>query len=365
MKKILSILAICCICSAAVAQEFTDIDQIREGWTKKTITGVKNDKILTLVTAFNKVWNTQPATFLLKNPVHNEEGDEYNTNVDKDNGYVAAYELGDDGESFSARVWKRTNGHSLFAYMFQRLRGMAVHQIILFYDYDPAKKTLTPEQNEVTRFKPSYDHPKGPIGLALTYQLPCSGEDLVVQEYFTNWYTYIQHVYEWDGMNLQFSKVKFEKKNAFSREYYNMYNEEVIFTNYMLYDFDGDEEPELWLADESEDTQAIFSMTEGKINMIACTYYKISLAFRRNAVGTAGSCGTGCFETHYTVLKDSKPIHEFDDHQEWDFDKDEMVHTYALDDKELSQSQGKKFLDSLGEGCSIYPKFRPLYHRLK
>ena len=88
MKKILSILAICCICSAAVAQEFTDIDQIREGWTKKTITGVKNDKILTLVTAFNKVWHTQPATFLLKNPVHNEEGDEYNTNVDKDNGYI-------------------------------------------------------------------------------------------------------------------------------------------------------------------------------------------------------------------------------------------------------------------------------------
>lgn len=365
MKKFLSILAICCICSIAVAQKFTDIDQIREGWTQKTITGVKKGDIITLVTAFNKEWHTQPTTFLLKNPVTNEDGDEYNTKVDNTNGFVSAYELGDDGESFSARVWKRDNGHSLFAYMFQRLRGLAVHQIILFYDYDPAKKTLTPEQNEVTRFKPSYDHPNGPSGLALTYQLPDEGENLIVQEYFMNWYTYIQHVYEWDGMNLQFSKVQFEKNDAFSDEYYDTYGDEAIFTNYMLYDFDGDDEPELWLANENEYTQAIFSMATGEITMLAASYYKTGLVYRPNAVGTAGSCGTGCFETTLTVLKNSKPVHEFVDHQEWDLEKEEMVHTYSLDEEELSQAEGKKYYESLGEAVSIYPKFRPLYRKTK
>ena len=36
------------------AQKNYDIDEIRAGWAKKTITGVKDGHILTLLTAFNK-----------------------------------------------------------------------------------------------------------------------------------------------------------------------------------------------------------------------------------------------------------------------------------------------------------------------
>lgn len=364
MKKLLIALAFSVLSLASFAQQYVTIDQIRAGWTKKPITGVKDGNILTLVTAFNKTWHTRPATDLLKNPVTNEDGDAYNMVVDRPNGYVSAYELGDDGESFEACVWKRSNGHKLFAYVFQRMIGVSVHQIILFYDYDPATQKLTPEPNELTRFKPSYNHPHGAEGLVLTYHLPRQGKDVVVKEYLMNWYSSIEHVYRWDGMNHHFSKVNIENYKKIVELYDERGGSDYEgsdLTKYMLYDFDNDTHPELWLSSASGDNQVIFSMAQGKIQLIAFTYFKTHLLFHTNTVGSAGGCGTGCFSAQYTVLKDSKPIHEFEDFQEWNFQKDTMDHTYTLDGKELSQKAGEQYLEKLGKGKDITPKFRPLF----
>ena len=128
------------------AQKNYDIDEIRAGWAKKTITGVKDGNILTLLTAFNKTWRTVPATELLAHPVSNENyEDAYAIVVDRPNGYVSAAELGDDGEDIEACVWKRSNGHKLFAVVYTRYHGLTPHPIALFYDYDAAKGSLTPD----------------------------------------------------------------------------------------------------------------------------------------------------------------------------------------------------------------------------
>lgn len=363
MKKVLTSLVFCMLCLASFAQQYVTIDQIRAGWAKRTITGVKDGNILTLVTAFNKTWHTRPATELLKHPVTTEDGDAYNIVVDRPNGYVSAYELGDDGESFEACVWKRNNGHKLFAFVFQRMYGLSTHQVILFYDYDPAAQKLTPEQNELTRYTPSFNHKNGVSGLVLTFHLPQHGKDVIVKEYLMNWYSSIEHVFEWDGTNHHFARTNIENFKAIRDPYDEIYGsdyENTDFTKYMLYDFDKDGEPELWLSSDNEDYQAIYSMMEGKIDMLAATYYKTSFIFYPTAIGTAGSCGTGCFAAQYTILKNSKGIHTFEDNQEWNFQKDAMDHTYTLDGKELSQKAGEQYLENLGKSKNIAPKFRPL-----
>lgn len=363
MKKTLFVLLMSLTALAAFAQQKSSIDDIRSGWAKKTITGVKDGNILTLVTAFNNVWRTMPATYLLKHPVSNGDGDDsYDIVVDKPNGYVSAYELGDDGESFEACVWRRDNGHKLFAYVFQRMYGLSVHQIILFYDYDPAKKTLTPEPNELTRFQSSYDHPNGPSGLVVTYHLPQQGKSVKVQEYLMNWYLSIEHVYEWDGMKPRFSRVNIEKMEDICAPYNELYGEYEgsDFTKYTLHDFDDDDEPELWLSSENGEYQGIFSIVRGETDLIAGTYFKTSFSFWDYTICVAGGCGTGCYNAEYIVLEKSKIAHKFEDYQEWNFQKDRMDHTYTLDERELSQKEGEKWLNSLNGGRQLKPVFRPL-----
>ena len=360
MKKIILGFVMGFVALAAFAQKDYTIDEIRDGWTKKTITGVADGNILTLVKAFNNVWHTEPVTDLLKKPVSNmDDPDDYKIVVDRPNGYVSAYELGDDGESFEACVWKRTNGHKLFAFVFQRMFGVSVRQIILFYDYDPAKKTLTPELNELSRFQPSYNHPDGPSGLVVTYHLPQQGKAVEVSEYLMMWYTSIKHVYEWDGMKPRFSRVDIEKMDDFYAAYHDRW-ESTEFTQYTLHDFDGDGNPELWLSSDNGDDQGIFSIVRGETDIIAATYFKTSFGFWNNTICTAGSCGTGCYNAEYVVLKDSKVIHTFVDFQEFNYQTEKIGHTYTLDEKELSQKAGEQWMKSLGKSKEIKPKFRPL-----
>ncbi|MBQ4010834.1 MAG: hypothetical protein II604_09025, partial [Bacteroidales bacterium] len=232
MKNILTILLVTISALTVSAQNYVTIDQISDGWDKKTISGVKDGSILSLVKAFNDTWHNRPTTDLLKNPVSNEGDGDYDIVVDSPNGYVSAFELGDDGESFSACVWKRNNGHRLFAFVFQKMHGLSISQIILFYDYDPDEGTLMPEYNELSKFTPSFNDSYHPI----TYLLPRKGKDIVVNEYFMNWYSSIRHIYKWDGMELYYHSVEIEKFDVIRKEYDEMYDafEDSDFTKYIL-----------------------------------------------------------------------------------------------------------------------------------
>ena len=358
MKNLLTFLLLTFSVLTITAQNYVTVEQISDGWDKKTISGVKDGSILSLTNAFNKVWPTQPTTTLLKNPVSNDGDGDCNIIVDSPNGYVAAFDLGDDGESFSACVWKRNNGHRLFAYVFQRMHGLSISQIILFYDYDPAKATLTPEHNELTNFASSFDTDYHP----LTYQLPQKGKDVVVNEYFMNWYCSIEHNYKWDGMNLKFSDVKIDKIDQMRRLYLDDFDEfeDSEFTKFMLYDFDEDNNPELWLSSQNNDYQAIYSIVQGEIQMLSATYFKTNFSFYENGICTSGSCGTGCFYTRCVMLNESKAFRTCEEFQSYNYETDGMEYSYTIDGQEVSKEDGEKMFKSLGKSIEITPKFRPL-----
>ena len=125
MKRTLILLAFSCLFVVAFAQKNYTTDEIRTGWAKKTITGVKSGNILPLLTAFNNTWRTAPATAILKDGTNPAAQDnEYHFVVDTPNGFVSAGELGDDGEDLQACVWKRSNGHKLFAVVYTRTTTM-------------------------------------------------------------------------------------------------------------------------------------------------------------------------------------------------------------------------------------------------
>ncbi len=234
MKKLLIALAFSVLSLASFAQQYVTIDQIRAGWTKKNITGVKDGNILTLFTAFNKTWRTVPGSELLAHPVTNTgDEDAYAIVVDRSNGYVSAQELGDDGEDIAACVWKRSNGHKLFAVVYTRYHGLTPHPIALFYDYDGAKKTLTPEDNVLSNFVPSYNDPCVDM---VHIRLPQEGKAVVVDEYIMPWGFSIKHTYQWDGMRPKFSDTQIENMDRMCRQYDNRYQlEEKVKSRSMFF----------------------------------------------------------------------------------------------------------------------------------
>ena len=366
MKKLLALLLLINCQRSTIkcfAQKYYDIDEIRYGWAKKTITGVKSGNILPLLTAFNNTWRTAPATELLAHPVTNENfEDSYAIVVDTPNGYVSAAELGDDGEDIEACVWKRSNGHKLFAVVYTRYHGLTPHPIALFYDYDATKGTLAPEFDvQLVQFLPSFSDPSVDF---VHISLPQKGKDVVVTEYLMPWGLTITQTYKWNGMEPQWDSTAIEKYNQMCQQFDNKYQlgEKVTFDKYALIDFDEDNNPELWLSAENDENQAIYAMGHDKIEMVASTYYKTHFIFHENnVIGSAGSCGTGCFNADYVKLEQSKPLYRFTDFQEYNYQKDEMFSTYSKDDKKLSQAEGERIMKSFGEVKDIIP----LMHRLK
>lgn len=363
MKKFLILLAFCGSAAMALAQKNYTIDEIRAGWAKKTITGVKSGNIIPLLTAFNKTWRTPPATELLANPVTNEgDEDAYSITVDTPNGYVCAQELGDDGEDIEACVWKRSNGHKLFAVVYTRYYGLTPHPIALFYDYDATKGTLTPDFDvPLVQFLPSYSDRSVDF---VHIKLPQQGKDVEVWEYLMPWGLYIKQTFKWDGMQPMWSSTTIDSYNDMCRQFDSTYQleEKVKFGKYALIDFDEDNNPELWLSSNNNDNQAIFTIShEGGIQMVASTYFKTHFIFHENnVIGSAGSCGTGCFNAEYVKLGNSKVLYRFQDFQEYDYQKDEMNSTYSKDGKKLSKVEGERIYKSFGDVKDIIPLMHEL-----
>ena len=355
MKKFLILSIFSCSVILSFAQKNYTLDEIRSGWAKKTITGVKSGNILPLLTAFNKTWRTAPATELLAHPVTNEgDEDAYSITVDTPNGYVSAQELGDDGEDIAACVWKRSNGHKLFAVVYTRYHGLAPHPIALFYDYDATKGTLTPEFDvPLVQLLPSYNDRSVDL---VHIKLPQQGKDVEVWEYLMPWGCYIKQTYKWNGMEPVYSSTTIDNYDQMCRQFDNTYQlaDKVRFDKYALFDFDEDNNPELWLSSDNNENQAIFTVSHDGIQMVASTYYKTHFSFYENSViGSAGSCGTGCFRADYVKLNNSKPVYRFADMQSYDYQKDEMISTYYKDEKEVSNAEGERLIKSFGAAKEI------------
>ena len=184
--------------------------KLGKGWGKRSIkvpNGGQSPDIVTLVKAFNQTWPNYVVGAVLdkaKNPKFTREVDEeYDTEiiVDRKNGFVSWDSGGTDGDSMEACVWRRNNGHRLFAIQVSSPVDPVI-TVICFYDYDPKTATLKPEASPVDSFK-------GSGAEYVSYILPRVGKDFIISEYTDD--AYIKYIYTWNGTKHVFSKTTKEK----------------------------------------------------------------------------------------------------------------------------------------------------------
>ena len=374
MKKCLFIVGILCLgmmaCNENQKPETTvepttenekpimTIDQVNEAWQTAPIQGVESADVMDMVVAFQKQWPTNAVATLLKDLELPEDEQQYLSVYEKESNYMSFAEGSDDrdAEEMSAHVWQRSNGHQLFGITFFQASS-EVKSFLAFYDFDPSSSTMTPETSLANLYTPSY-----PNNVEVSYSLPIEGDELVVNEYFFNWWKALRHVYRWDGMKPCQPETIFDEL-PWIMEYFNedyMTYEMDDFSKYALIDIDEDGEPELWLSTDDEEYQAVLAMKEGQTSIVAGKDYKRQLIFYKNVVGDAGGCGTGCYYARYTKLKDSAPEYELTDLMSYVFETDEMEDEYAKDGELLTEEEAEEIFDSFGEPYEPEVVWRPL-----
>ena len=333
------------------------IDQVNEQWQTATIKKVQSDDVIDMVKAFQKQWPTNCVAMYLEDVKLPEAEQQYLSFYDPENNYAMFAEGSDDwdAEGMEAKIWERTNGHKLFAIAFDQYSS-DVKAFVAFFDYDPAKKTLTPETCLPNSFTPSG------YNAIVGYLLPQYGELIEVNEYFWNWWYPLRHFYEWDGMNFTEPEVVFEGMDEIMDEFYDDYMtyEMDDFSKYALIDIDEDGEPEIWLSTEDEEYQVVLSVVEGEVKILAGQDFKRSLFFYKGVVGDAGGCGTGCYYVQYTILKNSAPESSLNNMQSYNFETDGVDDEYYKDGEAITNEEGDALIESFGE--PVEPQVE--WHRL-
>lgn len=206
MRKIMTIMALLlCITASAQNENWYTLTEVSNGWSKKTISNVPNASIGTLVTRFNDVWHTYDvdrAVGVIKQGLAKKVLDaEMGLEVinDTKNGYVEVSDNGSDDSYMSACVWRRTNGHSLFAICLGQPVDPEI-EFVCFYDYDPQKKALTPEPSVLANWLGNRTH--------LSYGLPQKGKELKITEWDDETSQLLIHHFDWDGMKPVFKSTE-------------------------------------------------------------------------------------------------------------------------------------------------------------
>ena len=343
---LIGLLSLMMIACKENAKPIMTIDQVNEQWQTATIKGVKSADVMDMVLAFQKQWPTHSVAMLLEDLKLPVDEQQYISVYDPENDYLSFAEGSDDqdAERMEAHVWQRSNGHQLFGITFDQFSS-DVKSFLAFYDYDPKQQTLVPETSLADLFTPSE------YNVSVSYNLPQYGDLIQVNEFIQNWWMPLVHYYEWNGMKPCCPESAFDGMydiiNQFDEEY--MTYEMDDFSKYALIDIDEDGEPEIWLSTKDEEYQAVLSVVEGQVKLLAGKDYKLSLLFYKGVVGNAGGCGTGCFYAQYTKLKDSAPEFILVDMQLYDFEKDEIGDEYEINGEQLTNDEGDAIIKSFGE----------------
>lgn len=321
-----------------------EVQNIANGWAEKTINVESNGKapsIEQLVEAFNKTWPTSA--------IGGEK------TVDSPNGWFTSKV---EGQTLTACQWKRPNGHQLFAVNLAQPIEPTIN-VLMFYDYDPAKGTLTPDKGSLIDFKPAFE------GNIVEYKLPRTGKDIVINEFVPGWEKYIKHTYAFDGTKHKFARTDIDdyaKMVKLYDDFDDMYkNEDHTLAKYALVDIDQDGCPELWMRSQKEEDGVFFAINQGKIWLLETENYHSTVTFHKGIIQQSGGCGTGCQFSRFTVVKGSKPGDIWKVLTEYGFeDDDEGTSTWDKNGDEIPEAEGDKFMESLGDGLELEPEWRPL-----
>lgn len=206
---LISIVLMTCSMMQAQDRQFEScpLTVVNEGWKTKTIDNVINGSFGIMLERFDQTWPTWMVGEVrdamekgLSKVVLDEETD-LTVTVDSKNGYVSVGDAGTDGEYMSACYWNRSNGHKLLAVLLGKPTDPCI-EVLCTYDYDPARKCLTPEPVILK----GYRWGDKEEFTQMFCQLPKVGKNVVVQEWGQE--GPLQHTFTWDGMKPVFSKTE-------------------------------------------------------------------------------------------------------------------------------------------------------------
>ncbi len=361
---------------ALPAQSVMTIDQIQQTWTARSISGVQGGDILSLIRGLS---DAMPSKSLIRLLLHVDEQHlecEDIVDVDVKNGYVSMQEglmcgngpdetdlmvsNAPEAESVQACVWKRTNGHRLLAVAFRQMSS-ACKTLLCFYDYDPAKRVLTPEKSLEHLFKPLFSTMSAEIAL------PKEGRQLVITEDFPGTYCPVVHRYDWDGMKPSVERVSFGNMEKLVNLYkeFCMNVEEPYMTEYALYDVDEDGIPELFLkGSTSYDTYiGAYAMNDGKAELLCGQDEKLMLSFYRHALGYSGHGGAATMLSGYILVKNSRKAGQLVDIQEWDNSLEDFGPSYYLmDGSDMPAAEAEKIIRSIGATIDPVLEWHDIYY---
>ena len=217
MRKTLISLIMLTIAANMAAQDFLSNSEINSQWRQKTISvknGGQTPDVVKLLRAFNEVMPTWTVSQVLKQADHpakgtrqsgtaviwdGEEEDDYRILIDRRNGYADLASQTDIDQT-AAGVWRKDNGHRIFALSLFQQHGNP-QNVLCWYDYDPQTQTMTPEKSPLDDFKPSAK------GAFVAYELPMTGTDFNIIEYYPS-LPAITHVYKWNRKQFLYNGVQ-------------------------------------------------------------------------------------------------------------------------------------------------------------
>ena len=187
--------------------ESTPLEVINKGWTSKTIDNVINGSLGIMLERFDQTWPTWMVGSIrntmeqgLSKEVLDEET-ELTVTIDSKNGYASVGDGGTDGEYMSACYWNRSNGHKLLAVLLGKPTDPCM-EVLCTYDYDPQKKTLTPEPDILKGYRWG---DKGE-NKQIFCNLPKTGKNVTVQDWSGD--GPVVHTFTWDGMKPVYAKTE-------------------------------------------------------------------------------------------------------------------------------------------------------------
>ena len=209
MKFFLTTLITLITCTTAAGQNMfsgsTDLAVIANEWEDRTLSGVANGSLVTMLDCFNKEWPTWMLDAAVKTMKKGVVGRDTYSNGQivvhhkPKNGWVSVDWLGnaERHEFMRACFWNRSNGNRLLGIYFGGTDNDPNIHFVCFYNYDTKKHTLTPEPQIIDGFRTTQD-------TKFYYDLPEQGKELKISEFGPR--GHFIHTFKWDGMKPVFSK---------------------------------------------------------------------------------------------------------------------------------------------------------------
>jgi len=218
MRRVLiCIMVLMAFAGSNSAQNTLDNSEVNSQWRTKKISvkdGGQTPDVVTLLRAFHQALPTWAVSQMLKQADHpakgtrqsgtaaiwdGEEEDDYRILIDRRNGYADLASQTDIDQT-AASVWRKDNGHRIFALSLFQQHGNP-QNVLCWYDYDPQTQTMTPEKSPLDDFKPSAK------GAFVAYELPMTGTDFNIIEYYPS-LPAITHVYKWNRKQFLYNGVQ-------------------------------------------------------------------------------------------------------------------------------------------------------------